>query len=279
MSMSVGPYKRQARRREFFGLVHQWTPLAASAVQTPDDIAIDGQSDVLVHARAAIYTDGQARVRFERVPGRMESTVEFDVSALGSGLFPKYLPTPQLISRGSIYRALASDRQTVVAANTIRILHLAQKVYDSPFEPGKMFHGTEPFAYVADFTTQGIGAIAASGSLMFATPIDSEADFDVYQVSIIADFDATIEIETSGKALKWFSEPCHIGLLGASNPNAAISSGARPFRLPSPVMVAAGGTILTTVNNLNTVNANRVQVIYEGVKLSPPGGVPFHEQY
>jgi hypothetical protein len=267
-----GPYERRPRRREFFGLVHEFNPLAASAVQIPDDIAIDGQADILIHARAAVYTDGQAKVRFERVPGELDGSAAYFVSALGSGAFPGWLAQPMLLRRGAVFRATADDRQLVPAANIIRILHVAQKVYDTPFEPGKTYLGAEPFVLVADFTAQGIGAVPASASIQFPNVIDSSYDFDIYEVVLLSDAAFTVEIETSGKALKWFNKPCHTSLLGGTAFNAGPSSGALPFKLPSPVFVAAAGAIITTVNNL-VAASNRVQVIYKGVKLTPPRGL------
>jgi hypothetical protein len=267
-----GPYERKPRRREFFGLVHEFNSLAASAVGTTDDIAIDGQADVLIHARASIYTDGQAKIRFERVPGELDGSAAYFLPELGTGQFPSCLDQPMMLRRGCVFRAIADDRQTVAAANVIRILHIAQKVYDSPFEPGKMYLGAEPFRLVADFTAQGIGAVPASGSLQFPNSIDSAADFDIYSVVVLSDQAVTIEIETTGKALKWFNKPCHSALLGGTGFNAAIPSGGKPFELPSPVFVPASGAIITTVNNL-VAASNRVQVIYRGVKLTPPRGV------
>jgi hypothetical protein len=265
-------YERRPRRREFFGLIHEFNPLAASAVGIPSDVNIDGQADVEIHARAAIYTDEQAKVRFERVPGRLDGSAAYFLGALGNGSFPGWLSQPMHLDRGTVFRCIADDRQLVPAANVIRILHIAQKVYDTPFEPGKTYLGAEPFLLIADFTAQGIGAVPASASIQFPNTIDSSYDFDIYEVSLISDAAFTLEVETSGKALRWFNKPCHSALLGGSGFNAALPSGARPFKLPSPVFVAAAGAIITTVNNL-VAATNRVQVIYKGVKLTPPRGL------
>src|SRR5258708_3725025 len=108
-----GQFIRKARYREFFGLIHQILPLAGAAVQITDDIQVDGQSDFLEHAVAATYNSGQVKLRFERVPGMMDSDAPFWIGALGTGIWPHYHPIPLEIMRGTIYRMYADDRQLV----------------------------------------------------------------------------------------------------------------------------------------------------------------------
>lgn len=272
-----GTYVRKARSREFFGVIHQLLPLAASAVQINDDVPLDGQADFLSFGRAATFTDGQAKVRFERVPGRYDASAPYFISSLGSGRFPLYYPQPLLIPRGTTYRMWADDREVVAANNNLRVLHIGQKVFDTPFESAKLYTWVEPDRLVADFTAQNpIGALTALGTLQFALQVSSEFDFDISKVVVLSDGPITVDIETTGKALKWFNRSIHSFLLGGSAFNAGELSGQWPFRLPSPVLVPASGVILVTVTDLSNA-ANRVQIMFDGLKMAPARGMPISD--
>lgn len=273
--LANGLWAIEPRRREFFGLVHQFLPLAASTIGGRDNIQIDGQADYWAWGTNAVYTDGQGKIQFIVQPDHNLFETPVFLGALGRGNFPRWYQVPILIPRAQTFSAIADDRQAVAADNNIRILHIGQKVYDRPFEAARAYHGVEEYDFVANFTSNdgGVGPIAANGTNIEATNVFADSDFDIYKLSILADGDATIQVETSGKSLQWFNRPAHIGLLGASTLNAAIPAGAWPFRLPGPLRVPASGSIVTTVADLSGF-ANRIQVVYHGVRLKPPGGLP-----
>lgn len=268
-----GHYPRRARYREFFGLVHQILPLAASGRQITDDAQIDGRSDFLVHARAATFQDGQAKVRFERVPGKYDASTPYYISSLGSGQYPIYYAQPLVIVRGTTYRLWADDRQTVPLTNNLRVLHIGQKVFPQPFESARLYTWAEPFRLIADFTVEGVGALAANQTGQAPLSVQAEYDFDVLRMLVLSDGPVTVDVVTTGKAMRWFSRPCHSDLVGGTGFNAATRAGEWPFRLPSPVRVPASGVIDVSVADLSGV-ANRVQVLFDGISLMPPGGLP-----
>ena len=263
------------RRREFYGLVHQFVPLAASVRGAQDNVQVDGQADFLLHATNAVYEDGQAKVQFVIQPDRNLFQTPVFIGALGRGNFPRWMQVPALIPRAQTFTCIADDRQAIPGTNTIRILHVGQKVYDRPFEAARAYTHVNEYDFVSNFTNDdgGVGPLAANGTNIAPINVFADADFDIYKVSILADGDATIQIETSGKALSWFNRPCSIALLAGTTINAAIPAGAWPFKLPGPLRVPASGSIVTTVADLSGFS-NRIQVIFHGVRLKPPGGLP-----
>ena len=274
------------RRREFFGIVHRLATetgnaVGVGAIGATDSVQIDGQADFLASALAASFNNaqgnaGEIKVQFLIQPDRNLFQVPVFVGTLGVGLFPRRLQMPQLVPRAQTFSMVADDRRTVqVGTTSVRALHIGQKVYERPFEASKAYHEVLPYDFVANFTANdgGIGALAANGSNVFPINVFSDTDFDIYHVTIIADGDATLQVETSGKSLQWFNRPCHIDLLGGSPPNATIPSGARPFTLPSPSRVPAAGSIIVSVADLSGA-LNRVQVIFHGLRMRPPGGLP-----
>lgn len=266
------------RFRRFFGVVHQFLPLAASARSVEDTQTIDGQADFRIYRRTFTAPDGQAKVVFRTGTGRvMMDTPVFLSGALGSGQFPLTLPQHgQIVPRANTFTMTAWDRQTVPSAQNVRVLHIGEKVYDRPIEPAKAYVRVVAYQYTANFTADenGSGPIAANGVLDFAVRISGDADFDVYGFSIVADSpDLTVQIEVSGRNEEWFSRPCHGHLLGATAINAAIPSGGTPFRLPHPLRVRAAGSINVRCADLSG-STNRVQVIFYGLWCEPGGGIP-----
>lgn len=274
--MNGNIYLIHPKRYEFFGLVHQIIPLASGAIRGADNVAIDGQADLLIYKQSAIYGDGQIKVDFQLSQGTKLTELPMFISALGGQGGPaRILASPFLVPRGSTFTMFADDRQTVAAAQNIRVLHAGVKVFDSPFEPARVYHTVEAFDYVANFTANdsGIGALAANGTLAYPVEIASDHDFEIVKMAILADGDATVQIATTGKALEWFNRACHIALLGGTAFNASPPSGAWPFILPSPVFVPKAGSIQVTAADLSGA-ANRLQVIFHGRRLKPSGGVP-----
>jgi hypothetical protein len=270
------------RRREFFGIVHQLLPLGAGALGAADNVQVDGQADFLDFATATSYVnvaggiEGEIKVQLVIQPDKYLFQAPVFIGALGTGFFPRYFASPRLIPRAQTYTLLGWDRQLVPAATNIRVLHIGQKQYDQPFEDAKAYRTVEPYDFVCNFTNDDGGVGALTAGLATANPINvfSDADFDIYKVSIIADGPAQIQVETSGKALLWFNRPVDIALLGGSQPDAPLPSGAWPFRLPSPCRVPAAGSIVTTIQDTSLAPMNRVQVIYHGIRMKPPGGLP-----
>src|SRR6266446_166016 len=248
------PYVTPPVRHEFFGIVHQLLApdLAASAIHKVDSIQVDGQSDFLIYAQSALWTDGQAKVLFQIQSDKLTIDTPMFIANIGPGWAPFILAAPFRIPRSSAFNMIADDRQLVAAQNTIRVLHAGLKEFDRPFEPARAYQSVLPFTYVANFTADdgGAGTIAANGTKQWASVVSGEYDFDIYKITASADGDCTLQVETSGKALTWFNRPCHLSLIGGAGFNAAIPPGAFPFRLPRPVHVPASGAIVTVCTDL-----------------------------
>jgi hypothetical protein len=276
--MAEGRYNIPPRQTEFYGIVHQLLPLASGARGSQDNVQIDGQSDFIIDKQSAVYDSGQAKIRIEVSPGMFTEDVPFFISAIGKGLWPNVMSGPLLIPRGSQFNLRADDRQTVQGTNNIRILHIGRKYYDRPFQSGRIYTSVKPMRLTANFTADdgGVGTVAANATTGTAIPIPADWDFEIRKLVLLADGDFSFQVMTTGKALLWFNRFCHSGLCGGTNFEADPTSGAWPFILPSPVLVPATGAIQLQLTDLGKVvggGANRIQVIFQGNRLQPRGGL------
>lgn len=278
----------QPRRRTFFGVVHQFLPLASGARVIEDTVTIDGQSDFDVHRLAFTAQDNQAKIQFKIGTGILYNDTPHFLAALGSGQFPLPLSALPLMGRTSMrqgyriprsntYTVSASDRQLVPGTNNIRILSIGAKVFAQPFEPAKAYERVRAYRYVANFTADdnGGGAIAANAVRDFPVGVSGQADFDIYGLSIIADDpNITFRIQVSGRQEEWFNRPCHGLLLGATPllPAGGIPSGGTPFLLPYPYRVPAAGFINVQAADLSGA-PNRCQVVFHGLWCEPAHGI------
>jgi hypothetical protein len=222
------------RRREFYGLVHQFVPLAASVRGAQDNVQVDGQADFLVHATNAVYEDGQAKVQFVIQPDRNLFQVPVFIGALGRANFPRWMQVPALIPRAQTFSCIADDRQAVPVTNTIRILHVGQKVYDRPFEAARAYTHVNEYDFVANFTNDdgGVGPLAANGTNIAPVNVFADADFDIYKVSILSD-GMRHQVGTSGKALSNSTDRARRAVAGTTI-NSGIPASAWPFKLQGP---------------------------------------------
>lgn len=282
------PYVTPPVRHEFFGILHQFVPLASGAVASVDSVQIDGQADFLIYTQAAMFSvTGEAKLNFQIQSDKLLMDVPAFGTALGAGWNPLILASPFRIPRSSAFNAIAWDRAAAPGAQNVRILHAGLKEFDRPFEPARAYHTIQPFTYWANLTADdgGGGTVGALATKQFANVVSGEYDFDIYKMIAVADGDATLQVETSGKALTWFNRACPLTLLGFNLPTAALNSNANvalvgvqptPFRLPRPVHVPAAGAIITVVTDLSNAT-NRVQIGYHGLRLYPAGGIPIDE--
>lgn len=275
------------RRRTFFGIVHQFLPLASGARGTEDTVTIDGQSDFSVSRFATTAQDNQAKIQLRNGTGLFYNDQPIFISEFGSGQFPLPLTALPLMARTSMrhgfivprantYTAAAWDRQTVPGTNNIRLLSIGAKIFKDPFEPAKAYHKVRSYRYTANFTADdgGGGPIAANAVRDFPVGISGDADFDIYGFSIVADDpNLTLRIQISGRQEEWFNRACHGLLLGATPINAAIPSGGTPFLLPYPYRVPAAGFINCQVADLSGA-PNRVQIVFHGLWCEPAYGIP-----
>lgn len=266
------------RFRRFFGVVHQFLPLASGARNLQDTQTIDGQADYWIYKRAATANSFEAKVQFIVGTGRLFMDVPHFMGLDGIGQFPFLLPPQgQIVPKANTFSMIASDRQIVQSAQNIRVLHIGEKVFGNPIEPPKAYTRVMAYQYTANFTADdnGNGPIAANSILDFGVRISGDADFDIYGFAVLADSPLlTLQIEVSGRNEEWFSRPVHGMLVGATAINAPIPAGGTPFRLPHPLRVRATGTINTRVADLSGAS-NRVQVVYFGLWCEPGGGIPF----
>lgn len=278
------------RTRTFFGVVHQFLPLALGARNLEDTVTIDGQSDFEVHRFSFTAQDNQAKVQLRLGNGLFFNDQPHFISAFGIGQFPLPLSALPYLTRGSMrtgfvvphadtYTLTAWDRQLVQATNNIRVLSIGAKIFKKAYEPAKAYTKVKAFRYVANFTADdnGGGAIAANAVRDFAVGVSGQADFDIYGFSILADDpNITIKMQISGRQEEFFNRACHGLLLGATAINAPIPSGSTPFILPYPYRVPAAGFINIQVADQSGF-ANRVQIIFHGLWCEPAHGIAIAE--
>lgn len=274
--MPRGKYFSPPRSRLFFGLIHQFitgtNPVVTSTQGIEDPVMIDAQTDFYICQQSAVFADGQDNVRFELYPGRQLSDMPLPIQLYGNPpqVQPQTLATPLVIPRGSIFKATMDERKTVPADQEVRIVHFGWKQFDHPYVRGLRYDLWEPGDYVANFSNYngGVGTIPANGVRNFAIPIAGDSDFDVYRVAIISDQDVTVDITTSGGAMRWFNKPLHAALLGGVAYNATRQAG---YVLPCPYYLPGAGVLNVEVANL-TATVTRCYVIFSGVRMSPARG-------
>jgi len=273
LALTTGP-----RRLAYYGIVHQLLPMGAGAAGADDPVQVDGQADFLIREQRAIYQDGQDRVNFRIGSGRYLASQPFPISALGAGQFPAVMPWKgRLIPRATSFTMLAWDRKAVAGTNNLRVLHSGMKVYSTPFERARAYERAEPYRYVANFTAQdenAVGPLAANGALTGVLALDGDADFDIYAMTVLADDPRiTLQVQMASTGVNWWNRAAHGLLLGATAFNAAIPAGGTPLWLPRPTRLPATGAISVDATDLSGAQ-NRVQVIFHGLRCSPPGGLP-----
>jgi hypothetical protein len=282
-----------ARYRSFYGITHQFAAgeatiaLTAGQVNVSDTVVIDSTFDFYAIARAAIWAPaaagGQGKVQFKidrqllfGGSGGGNDSVGCYLSTIGSGRYPQYLSTPLLVRGKSTFVATLGDFQTVAAALTARFLHYGYIQRRTPIVPRRWYAERRPFRYMADFTAEGpLGAaITASKTATIPVPIDPDADFEISKVIVVSDGEAKIQIKNADTRAEWFHRAAHVWLLGGTTIDAEPPAGAWPFRLPDEAreFVAARGSLSVSAQDLSAAT-NRLQLIFEGHKLYPPGGI------
>ena len=272
-----------ARRKHFFGYTHQFAAgaqtgaITAGQLGASDTIQITRDADFLRYGSVGIITPagaGQVKLVYQVNSGRRLSSKPLYIAGTLDQQFPHWLTQAERLRGGDNFIAFVDDRQAVTVAATLRVLHIGVKEFPALLEPARAYHSQEPFSYVADYTAEGLGAIAASKTVPTAVTIDADADFEIWKIMIVSDSqDATLDIISSYKAIGWFNTPAYLTNLGATGFNSSPSTGGWPFRLPLPVYLPFGSALQVIATDLSAAS-NRMQVIFEGRKLMPPGGLP-----
>jgi hypothetical protein len=200
----------------------------------------------------------------------------------GTGQFPRVLPSPWIIPKGSQFACVATDRQSTAAANNIRFLSIGRKlITDLPLWRRRRYPFVRPFTLTANFTSEGVnqsGTISSSGGTGQASVnVSSEWDFEIRKLVIVADGPFTLQAQVSGLQHAWFNRPCHSTLLGGTFiTGGTLQAGAWPFVLPAPQYVAATGAVQVSIADLSgsvTGYPARVKIGFVGNRLYPPGGL------
>lgn len=288
-----------ALSKAFMGLTHQFATgeatgqVGSGKTGVQDSALLDTSFDFFAVTRCAIWNPvaaSQNKIMFvvnrelQFGPGAASGATTPGVgggsvylSTIGTGRFPQYLRAAKKIPGGSTFTAVVDDRQTVAGAATVRTLHYGWADLRRPFRSRRWYAEAQPYQYVADFTAEGPNgaAIPASGTQSLPIVVDPDWDFEITKVVIVADGEAKLQVKNVSLRTEWFNRAVHIWLLGATTIDADPPAGAWPFLLPIsvPEFVDNRGSIFVTVQNLDTVNTNRVQVIFIGRKLMPPGGL------
>jgi hypothetical protein len=273
--------------KTFYGVSHQFAAgertvaLTAGQVGAKDVVVLDGSWDFVAVARAAIWspvTGDQGKVMMKVNRKDLFDAPRY-LGTVGTGRYPQYLPLPLVLHGGADFSAVVDDRQIVPAALTVRLLHFGYTVEKSPVQDARWYSEAEPWSYMADFTAEGPtgAAIAANGAMSLPIVIDPDSDNQVYKLSIISDGECKIQVKNASRHQNWFNPASgvHNFLLGGTTFGADPPVGAWPFVLPEsvPEFVTNKGALMITVADTSAAT-NRVQVIVDGRKLKPAGGLP-----
>ena len=280
-AQGLKPPRRPAQFSKFFGYLHRFEPLAAAALGIRDIITTDGDSDFLIQKQTVLAFDANGvrrgdKVRFEVSPlqeGFMSAPTF--LSAFGSGRFPWVMaPVPIRLPRRGQFVCIADSRNVAQHAGgtTIYIAHLGAKVYQAPILPAHGYQLAKDFWALMDLTAQGDGTIPANSTRTVTYVTDDTSDYEIRKLAIVADAAITINFQTVND--NWFARPLRGELLGASliettPATVPMFSGELPFILPAPRIIMGGNYLSVTVNNLDTVNAIRCQVVMWGERLYP----------
>jgi hypothetical protein len=275
-SQSHKPITREPLWARPFTYTHEFLPLAASAVQQRQSVNIEGNADFAVTGISVMADDLAAKLRFEVTP--LAESFQFlplYLANLGSGRRPFKFNPPIVLRRNCIFTGIADDRQTIAAANNIRIGYHGLKLYQNPLLPARRYDLGKPFTYIANFTSDdgGQGPVAANGVAIANLRVDGDSDFEVLKITIVSDGPCTFRPQSAGDVY-WFQQELRSELFGGSTIETPDpSSGEYPFELPQPYVIPAGGFLATFVTDVSGF-ANRIQVAYTGVRLYPGGGYP-----
>jgi hypothetical protein len=281
------------RYRAFYGMTHQFAAgeqtlaLTAGQINISDSLVIDSTFDFYALGRAAIWSpaasggQGKIQLKIDRElqfagAGGGNDSVGCYLSTIGTGRFPQYLAAPLLIRGKSTFVAIAGDFQTVAAALTLRTLHFGYIVRKDPVVTKRWYASRTPWRYMADFTVEGplLAALGANKTQQIPVPIDPDGDFEVKKLIIVSDGEAKLQVKNADTRAEWFHRAVHVWLLGGTTIDADPPAGAWPFLLPDecPEFIAARGALSVTAQDLSGAS-NRMQVIFEGDKLKPAGGL------
>lgn len=292
MESRVVPYEEDRRtghlvvpalRKTFYGITHQFATgestgaLAASQVGLSDTVVMDGSEEFIAEARTAVWspaTADQVKVMVRVNRALLWDTPNY-LATFGTGRYPFSLPSPLALKGGVDFSLVLDDRQTVAAAVTARFLHFGWHVHEQPIQEARAYATAEPWRYTADFTVEGPNgaAVVANGVTSLPVVIDPDSDFLVYKLLLISDGEFKIQIKHSSRHRDWFNKAVHNLLLAGTYFGADPPVGAWPFRLPRsvPEFVPTRDSLFVTVQDTSAA-ANRIQAIFEGRKLKPPGG-------
>lgn len=281
----------------FYGLTHQFAAgeatvaLTAGQTNISDTVVIDSTFDFYALRRAAIWSPaasgGQAKIQFKvdrelqiAGSGGGNDSVGSYLSTIGTGRYPQWFDAPLLLRGKSTFVAVAGDYQTVAAALTIRLLHAGYIRRRDPLHPRRWYAARTPWRYMADFTAEGpLGAaLTASKTQSLPVPIDPDADFEIRRIIIVSDGEAKVQIKNADTRAEWFNKAVHVWLLGGTTIDADPPAGAWPFVLPEEAteLIQGRGSLVVTATDLSAAT-NRLQVIFEGDKLKPAGGLQVAE--
>lgn len=266
-------------RENFFGLVHQLLPMSSGARDSQDAVGIDGGSDFLVERQAVLADSLEVTFKFLVASGLVEDGEQF-ASMFGNGQFPRVLPSPLVVPRGSVFTMQVNDRQTVAADARIRVLHIGKKLFPQAATPRRRYTTVRPYTLTANFMSSGVNQsspiAAAGGQSQASVSVSSEWDFEVRKLVIVSDGPFTAQFSTSGKALGWFSTNVHSSLLGGTAIEGGVyPSGCWPFVLTVPEIVPYGHAIQVSVSDLSASirYPNRIKIGFLGNRLYPPAGL------
>lgn len=273
-----GPIQRPALTSRYFAYLHAFDPLAASAVGSRDDFVVSAEADFEIMKIAVLANNYGAKIRLEATPqSESYTSVPIFLSAL-AGRKPLILDPGLRLRRNSVVTAILDDRQTTAASQSIFIAYHGRKVGDHPYLPPRVYHFAKPYWYVANFTANdgGSGALAANGTGAASIRTDGDSDFEVRKILCVSDAEFACQVESQGGDL-WFNEFMRSELLSGSlieTPpvNVPYFAGEYPFELPAPRVIQGANYITVHVEERGSA-ANRIQVIFYGVRLYPAGGV------
>lgn len=241
---------------------------------TETSTTMDSEGDFDIYKSTFTATSGLAMHRLLSLPDNWMSQ-SAPLGVMGTGIENEAAPLPRRIPRGSTFMLRAWDMASG-GTNTIRALHIGEKVFSRQLYPPRLYTG-----YFRDivglnctgYGDQDTGSLTGNGTRVGSIQNNHRYDFEVQRLILLGDAAFSLQISVAGIAFNIFSAAAHSDLIGRSTIAATSdTAGGSPFVLPCPFLIPYGGACQITVADLSG-STNKIFVGLDGVFLSPGGGL------
>lgn len=287
MQAPPAPPGRPPVWKEYFVYTAEFTGTKALAAGTADgaptaqrfddfNIRIDSDSDFEFIKSMYVATDPRVYVRYaDGTSGRQLHRGSLDLRFVaGQGFnpttptearwfLPFIWPQPYVISASSVFIVSGADFSG--ATNTVRLSFHGNKIRPGhapythhPDGRKRVYRAKVPFVYPLPPDGESF-SVGASATLPISVPIDMEADWLVYKLTLQRTGIALATLQDgSGRERQWMDRAVHVDNLGGS--------GQFPNVLTAPRYIPRGSSINGFITDLSVLT-NRVRLYLHGVKL------------